>query len=290
MGIVRFSPPDLDLRPGYRFGAEIVDLTTVSLSSGTTTEQTDIESYLTDLDELHGSREALSSGRTYAVDAVDVHRPFSPDRFICLEGCYEHDLIDTGMDPHFEEAEMFTRDWPSLWCAPASSCVGPSESIRLPSPVEDAQPGVSVGLVVNRPAKNVNPNEAGEIIAGVVAFGLLVSHGEFPRLEGHRLFDTALQMGSEVVPPAEVSLTDMDVGLSVNGTEIDCRTTEDWRFSAAEMVAEASSVLSLQTGDVLLTGDPTRVERSLESGDRLSVTSPATLGTDNPVVRDGESV
>jgi len=100
------------------------------------------------------------------------------------------------------------------------------------------------------------------------------------------MFDSAFQMGAEVVPRSSRDIGSLSLALSIDGILVDKRTTSDWRFTPEEMVSEASHVMSLTDGDVILTGDPTRVDRSVSDGDTLAASSPGILGTGNQLVRD----
>jgi acylpyruvate hydrolase len=283
MGIVRFSPHGDSPRIGYRFSDQIVDLTVTSASllGG---DDPSVQSVLKRSDELEANQGRLLDERTYQLDTCAFHPPLTPSRLVCLEGCHEQDVIDNGIDPHFEEAGMYTRAWPSCWCAPASSYIGPRATITLPDPVDTAQPGGSVGLVIGQPLSSVDT--AADAVLGAIVFGCLTSRGNIPRLEGHRMFDSAFQMGAEIMP-ASVA-TDIEIELTVDDKTIEHWTTSDWRFTLNEMVVEASSVVPVQPGDIVLTGDPTRNTHEMKVGETLSVTPPAGIGTETPVTRHGE--
>lgn len=288
MGFVRFRPPDAGVRPGYRYGNVIVDLPDTAPAFVANGDPQSAQMYLKSLDRFADEDPSSLDSEKHDASDCSFAPPVSPPRLICLEGCYEHDTTTEGMDPHFEEANMFTKDWPSLWAAPASAYVGPSEDVRLPSSIMDLRPGVELGLVINRHAKGLDPAKAGEAIAGVVVVGHLISHDNVPRLEGHRMFDTAFQLGAEIVPRNAVDVDDVTLTVSVDGSMVDQRSTAEWRFTPAEMVAQASSVLSLNVGDVVLTGDPTWISRTVNGGQTLSVDATGLRGTGSYLIRDGE--
>jgi len=288
MGLVHFATPDQGYRPGYRYGDRIADISqnreTFSPRSNPLSGPEQFEA----LEDLNDASASSVGARLYSIDECSFTTPFSPGRLLCLEGCYEQDLSDEGMDPHFEEANMFTKDWPAFWCAPASAYVGPTDDVSLPSSIADIRPGMELGLVVDRSAKSLEVEEAREVIGGVVLLGHLIGHDDVPRLEGHRMFDSAFQLGTEVVPIATTDISELTLSLSVDGVEVDTRSTTDWRFTPEEMVAEASGIVPLTAGDVVLTGDPTRVPRSVEAGQTLATEGTDLLGTEARLRRDGE--
>jgi len=206
----------------------------------------------------------------WSSDEVTLGPPVSPSKVVRLEGCYEHDLTHDGFNPHLEASGLHELDWPSLWVAPTSSTTGPGSTIRIPRSVTDARPGVELAFVVGRRTKMASPEDALAAIAGCTVATTVTVLDEIPGLEGYRMYDSFLPFGPEVVPVDRVSVEELSMHLDVDGTRLDTRRTADWRFTPGEMIAYASDVMTLEPGDLVLSGDPIRTDHSLSAGERVS--------------------
>lgn len=285
MGLVSYSTADGGPLPGFRIGDRIIDLS--SLTSIDTPGNHGSVAFLSALPEIEGRLWEAGSLEGFCRSEVSLHSPVAPQKVIRLEGCYEHDLTDEGFNPHLEEAGLNELEWPSLWITPASTTIGPGTPVRLPPSISDARPGVELALVIGEEAKSLSVEEALSAVAGCTIAVSVTAFDDLPGLEGYRMFDSFLPFGPEVVPAGGLDLDDLAMGVKVNGRLLDSRTTADFRFSPGEMVAYASKVLTLEPGDLVLTGDPTRIDRPLAAGDRVSswIESVGTLR--NPVEDDG---
>jgi acylpyruvate hydrolase len=125
-------------------------------------------------------------------------------------------------------------------------------------------------LVVGQRIKSVSPDEALAGIAGCTVATTVTVFDDIPGLEAYRMYDSILPFGPEVVPVDRVSIEELSLHLDVDGTRLDTRTTADWRFTPGEMVAYASEVMTLEPGDLVLSGDPIRTDHVLSAGERVS--------------------
>lgn len=267
MGLVSFDTTDGQTRPGLRLGEGIIDLTSASIPS-LPAGRGEVP-YLAVLSTLERKIGDLDMD-VWSSDEVTLGPPVSPTKIVRLEGCYEHDLTDEEFNPHLEELGLHELDWPSLWVAPVSSATGPGSRICLPRSVADARPGVQLAFVMGRRTKSASPEDALAAIAGCTVATTVTAFDEIPGLEGYRMYDTFLPFGPEVVPIDEVSIEDLSLHLDVDGTQLDSQTTADWRFAPGEMVAHASAVMTLEAGDLVLSGDPIRTDHSLSAGEQIS--------------------
>lgn len=267
MGLVSFSrSADEEPVPGYDVGDGILPFSSVG-------REGPAADYLDCLEEVDRElRDAIQRGDSTPLPRSEVrlHVPVESSKVVRLEGCYEHDLTDSDFDPHVEAAGLNELEWPSLWVAPTSCALSPEGVVQLPPWSEDVRPGVTLALVVGSRAKALTGAEALDAIAGVTTAMDLAIHDEIPGLEGYKMFDTALPLGPDVVPLEDFSLSDAELSLECNGEVLDERTTDSWRFSPEEMIAYVSEVMTLDPGDVVLTGDPTRIDSSVSAGDELT--------------------
>lgn len=268
MGIVRFDASDGNIRTGVRVGQKIL--------SGHEPDPT-----VPDVDSVS----ALKKGQTevYAVDEVEYRHPVTPSKVIRLDGCFEHDVTDSGFNPHVESAGLDSGAYPSLWVAPPSVVADPNSMVMLPESVSDVRPGVELALVVGEdmPRGNEDPINA---ISGCTVGLDLTAHDSTPGLEGYRMFDEFLPLG----PTVEVFETEVvaasTVGVTVNGDTVDARDLSKLRFDISELVSYVADILSLQRGDVITLGNPIRGAPELEDGDRVEAWIES-LGTLHTTVR-----
>lgn len=207
----------------------------------------------------------------YDSNSVTFHLPVEPSKILRLEGCYEHDLTDRDFDRFVEADGLHENEWPAAFVAPPTAMVPPDTPLELPQFAERIRPGLEVGFVIGTDAKYLEPEDAMEAVSGILAVGTITVFDDLPGLFGYKSFDTALPVARQVVPRLEVPVENLSLSLSVNGEELDRRSTTSWRFEPGELVAGMADGISLRPGDVILTGNPMRVDRTLADGDRLSV-------------------
>jgi 2-keto-4-pentenoate hydratase/2-oxohepta-3-ene-1,7-dioic acid hydratase in catechol pathway len=99
-----------------------------------------------------------------------------------------------------------------------------------------------------------------------------------------KIFDGAAPCGPALVTPEEAGPHDaIAISLTLNGETMQDSTTGDLIFSIPELIADLSSLMTLEPGDIVATGTPPGVGMGrkprvwLEDGDEVVITSP-TLG------------
>jgi len=248
MGIVHFQPKSSKTRWGYLTESSVIDLG----------EQMPEELSLF-------SQETQSiTGEIYARDEVTFLVPINPGTVVQLDGCYAHDTTDE-YDQHL--GKLATQETPSLWVTPIDSLVADDTDISLPAMTDDVRPGVELGLIVGEQVRNCSPEEAREHIAGYTVCRTLTAHDEHPGLYGYRMFKGFLGVGSELV--RDITLP-VDLGIRRDGKTIDRASTADLRFSLGELVSYTSHIFTLDPGDLILTGNPMRVQAPVEAGETIT--------------------
>ena len=112
------------------------------------------------------------------------------------------------------------------------------------------------------------PEHALDIVAGyrcandVSARNL--QYGDKQWLRG-KSFDTFCPLGAELVPVDEIGdARDLRVSQRVNGEPIQDGNTRDLIFDVPRLVAHASTVFTLEPGDLILTGTPQGVGQAMD--------------------------
>jgi 2-keto-4-pentenoate hydratase/2-oxohepta-3-ene-1,7-dioic acid hydratase in catechol pathway len=144
-----------------------------------------------------------------------------------------------------------------------------------------------LGVVINRRVRNLKEEEWRSAVRGytlaneVTARDLQKKDGQWTRAKG---FDTFCPVGplvSDEVNP-EAGLT---IETRVNGELQQHGSTLDFIFPLPKLLAYITSAMTLEPGDLVLTGTPAGVG-PLKAGDRVEVSAPGLGALVNPVAGD----
>jgi 2-keto-4-pentenoate hydratase/2-oxohepta-3-ene-1,7-dioic acid hydratase in catechol pathway len=114
----------------------------------------------------------------------------------------------------------------------------------------------------------------------VTARDLQRSDSQWTRAKG---FDTFCPLGEPAEPPAD--LNELTVVTRVNGVERQRGKGSDMVFSIPDVLAYISNVMTLEPGDLVLTGSPAGVGKLLP-GDEVEVEVLGLSRVRNPVTQD----
>ncbi|GLK59505.1 hypothetical protein GCM10017624_16620 [Azotobacter vinelandii] len=148
--------------------------------------------------------------------------------------------------------------------------------------------GPALGVVIGRAASRVGVGQALEHIAGYTVineFSLPEDSYYRPAVKA-KCRDGFCGIGAQLVPSEEVPDPQLlPIRLYVNGELRQENTTANMVRSVAELISELSEFMTLEAGDVLITGVPEgRVE--LHAGDRVRVEIPGVGSLTNTVVAE----
>jgi 2-keto-4-pentenoate hydratase/2-oxohepta-3-ene-1,7-dioic acid hydratase in catechol pathway len=175
---------------------------------------------------------------------------------------------------------------PVFFYVPSSAVCGPADDIVLPAlaPTQ-VDHECELAVVIGRGGRDLDARTAWAHVAGVTlandvsARDVQVKAMSGPMLElSHaKGFDGFKPMGPVLVTPDELSLPlDVEISCAVNGTEYQRARTTDLIFDVPACLAHVSRWVSLEPGDVVLTGSPAGVGffqgRFMTAGDVVEVT------------------
>ncbi len=182
---------------------------------------------------------------------------------------------------------------PVLFVKASSSVIGPEDAIVLPAASEKVDYEGELAVVIGRTARNVAPEEALACVAGYTAANDVTAR-DFQNVRGQHFVgkscDTFCPLGPALVTADAVS-DPQDLGLRtlVCGQTMQSARTKEMIFPVAEVIAFASQLMTLEPGDVVLTGTPAgvgaarRPPRWLGDGDVVEVEIEAIGRLRNPV-------
>jgi len=188
--------------------------------------------------------------------------PLVPGKIVCVARNYVAHALEHGAE---------VPEVPLLFLKPPSAVIGPGQAIVLPPQSDRVEHEAELAVVIGRRARDVTPEQAGAHILGytvandVTARDLQQRDGQWTRAKG---FDTFCPLGPWIETTADPS--DLRIVCRVNGVIRQMASTQDMVFSVPQLVAYISGVMTLEPGDVILSGTPEGVGR-LADGDEVEI-------------------
>jgi len=201
----------------------------------------------------------------------------APSKIVCVGRNYAAHARELGNDVPKE---------PLLFLKPPSSLIRTGESIVLPTVSNRVEYEGEIGVVVGTRLRKVSPEVARTAITNlcaandVTARDLQKSDVQFTRAKG---FDTFCAVGE--LGPVPDQLGSLRVRTLVNGAVRQEGTASDMVFDIPTLVSFISGVMTLEPGDLILTGTPEGVG-TLSSGDVVEVEVVGVSRVSNPVTSD----
>ena len=184
---------------------------------------------------------------------------------------------------HAAELHMETAAEPILFLKPATAVIGPGEPVVCPARSMRVDYEAELALVVGRRCKDVAPAAAAAGVAGYTC-GNDVTARDLQKLDGQwtraKSFDTFCPLGPWIVPATP--RPGGRVSALLDGVEVQVGLVGDMIVSPLELLSFVSGVMTLEPGDVILTGTPPGVGQ-LAAGQTVSVVVEGVGRLDNPV-------
>lgn len=200
-----------------------------------------------------------------------------PTKIVCVGRNYAE---------HARELGNVVPERPLLFLKPPSALIGPDETIVLPQESSRVEHEGEIGVVLGRRLRKSREENVASAIAGIVcvndvtARDLQKSDAQWTRAKG---FDTFCPAGPAIVPLERLpAVRDLEVVCRVNGMERQHGHAADMIFGIPFLLAYISHVMTLEPGDLVLTGSPPGVG-PLVPGDVVEVEIPGVGLLRNPV-------
>lgn len=213
---------------------------------------------------------AAATGATHAVAGLD-YAPLvpNPDKIICVGLNYKGHIAETGAE---------TPAFPILFAKYRASLVGAHDDVVLPETTESESTDyeAELAVIIGTRARRVSKADALGVVGGYAVCND-VSVRDWQRrttqfLQG-KTWERSTPLGPWLVTPDESPGPDREISCEVNGEVLQHSTTSDLLFDVAAVVAYASTIITLEPGDVIATGTPSGVgmarkpPRWLQDGD-----------------------
>ena len=194
---------------------------------------------------------------------VRLLAPVQPGKIICVGRNYAE---------HAREQNVEVPDIPMLFMKPPSSVIGPEDTIILPPQSRQVEHEGELAVVIGRRGRWIPAEQAPTYILGytvandVTARDLQRRDGQWTRGKG---FDTFCPLGPWI--ETDLDPADVLVQTRVNGEMRQMASTREMMFPVQQLIAFISSVMTLEPGDLILTGTPAGIG-PLNAGDAVEVT------------------
>ncbi|MFC3041331.1 fumarylacetoacetate hydrolase family protein [Virgibacillus xinjiangensis] len=213
----------------YRLGKDVLNLAHQA------------ERYLKDTEETPISKDLIELGTPVP----------APSKIICIGKNYA---------AHAEEMKGEVPDYPVLFAKFRNALIGPADDIEKPAATNKLDYEVELGVVIGSEATNVQREDALQYIAGYT-IGNDISARDLQKrtpqwLQGKTL-DRSTPIGPWVVTADELEdPSNLAVCTFVNGEKRQESSTSHLIFDIPQLINFISSLITLEPGDIILTGTP----------------------------------
>ncbi len=193
---------------------------------------------------------------------VRLLAPVLPGKALCIGLNYRD---------HAKEFDLPIPTSPVVFIKPPSALLAPGAQIIRPAQSRRVDFEAELVVVIGRKAKDVPAEKAFDYILGytcgndVTARDLQPKDGQWTVAKS---FDTFMPLGPWI--ETELDPSDLAVSAYLNGEKKQSSNTVNLIFGVPELVEFLSSVMTLEPGDLIMTGTPSGVG-PMNSGDEIAV-------------------
>jgi 2-keto-4-pentenoate hydratase/2-oxohepta-3-ene-1,7-dioic acid hydratase in catechol pathway len=229
-------------------------------------------------DGLLAARDAVQGVRAdYPSSELEFQQPIGhPEKILCIGINYANRNADFG--------DQEVPKYPSMFYRAPGSLVAHEQPIVRPYESEQLDFEAEIALVIGRGGRRISLEKALDHVAGVTLCneGTVrdwLRHGKFNVTQGKN-WDSTGSIGPWIVTTDEIDLTKpLHIVAKVNGVVKQDDTTASMIKSYAELVAYASTFMTLKPGDIVATGTPVKLDRGetpvwLKPGDIVEIAVP----------------
>ena len=195
-----------------------------------------------------------------------IKKELSVGKLVCLARTYRK---------HAEEMNTYVTEEPLLFLKPASAVIFDGESIIIPKMSNCLHHEVELGVVIGKKCKNVPQKNAMNYVLGyLLALDITARNIQSVAKKNGwpwsiaKGFDTFAPISSIVLKEEVQDPSNLDISLKVNGEIRQSSNTSYMIYSIERIIEFISGVMTLEPGDLILTGTPKGVGE-IVSGDVL---------------------
>lgn len=196
-------------------------------------------------------------------DAIDVLPPCEPSKIVCIGRNYADHADEMGSD---------LPDRPLLFLKGPNAVAAHGDTVTAPAGKERIDYEAELGVVIGEQCRHVPVSDAMDVVEGYTCIDDVSNRDDQNEEQNWirgKAFDGAAPMGPVQATPDEVP-EDATVQSRVNGDLRQDGSREQLIFPIPELIAEITTYMTLEPGDVIATGTPEGVG-PLEDGDEVEI-------------------
>lgn len=216
-----------------------------------------------------------STGNSLNVDEIEILAPSEPSKVICTGLNYSDTVLEEG-------ASLPTE--PLLFLKAPSAIVIDGENIEKTDLVNELACEAELALVISKAGKNIKKEDAYSHVLGYIVANDLTAK-DLQKKDGlwarSKSFDSFLPLSSKIV--SGIDPTDLNIKSTVNGKIVQKGNTKDIIFDIPFLINYISKAMTLNEGDIILTGTPGGFGKPIDIGDVVEIEVEGVGGVKNTV-------
>jgi len=193
-----------------------------------------------------------------------------PSKIICLTFNYP---------AHAKEQNLVSPKEPVIFIKPRTTLCGTDSDIMCPNFIKQLDYEVELAVIIGKTCKNVDESRSKDYIFGYMVFNdvsardIQMRDKQFTR---GKSFDTFAPCGPWITSADEVTNPqDLQLVTKINGQNRQDSSTKNMFIKIPSIISELSNVMTLEKGDIIVTGTP----------DGVAMNNPST-----PFLKNGDTI
>jgi len=195
-----------------------------------------------------------------------------PPKIICLTFNYP---------AHAKEQDLVSPKEPVIFIKPRTTLCGTDSDIMCPNFIKQLDYEIELAVIIGKTCKNVDESESKDYIFGYMVFNdvsardIQMRDKQFTR---GKSFDTFAPCGPWITSADEVTNPqDLQLITKINGQSRQDSSTKNMFIKIPSIISELSNVMTLEKGDIIVTGTPDGVAMNnpstpfLKNGDKIEM-------------------
>ena len=195
-----------------------------------------------------------------------------PPKIICLTFNYP---------AHAKEQNLVSPKEPVIFIKPRTTLCGTDSDIMCPNFIKQLDYEVELAVIIGKTCKNVDESRSKEYIFGYMVFNdvsardIQMRDKQFTR---GKSFDTFAPCGPWITSADEVTNPqDLQLVTRINGQNRQDSSTKNMFIKIPSIISKLSNVMTLEKGDIIVTGTPDGVALNnpstpfLKNGDKIEM-------------------
>jgi len=195
-----------------------------------------------------------------------------PPKIICLTFNYP---------AHAKEQNLVSPKEPVIFIKPRTTLCGTDSDIMCPNFIKQLDYEIELAVIISKTCKNVDESRSKDYIFGYMVFNdvsardIQMRDKQFTR---GKSFDTFAPCGPWITSADEITNPqDLQLVTKINGQNRQDSSTKNMFIKIPSIISELSNVMTLERGDIIVTGTPDGVAMNnpstpfLKNGDKIEM-------------------